>query len=66
MRWEVERNYRGFFPPSVTVSHIDSAMSAGLQIADHVAGAAFLSLERGDPSYLRKIEGKISHEEVYW
>jgi len=50
----------------MTVSHIDSAMSAGLQIADHVAGAVFLSLERGDPSYLRQIEGRMSHGGMYW
>jgi len=66
LRWEVEMNHGGFFPPCVTVSHIDSTMSAGLQIADHVAGAVFLSLERGDPSYVRQIEGKITHGEMYW
>jgi len=66
LRWEVERNHGGFFPPIVTVSHIDSAMSAGLQIADHVAGAVFLSLERGDSSFLRQIEGRTSHGEMYW
>jgi hypothetical protein len=58
LRWEVERNHGGHFPPRVTVSHIDSATSAGLQIADHIAGAVFLSLERGDSSYLRRTEGK--------
>ena len=58
LRWEVERNHGGHFPPRVTVSHIDSATSAGLQIADHIAGAVFLSLERGDSSYLRRTEDK--------
>ena len=66
LQWEIRRHHAGSFPPCVTVSHVDSACSAGLQVADCVAGAVFLSLERGNHSYLREIEEKVLHGEVYW
>lgn len=66
LQWEIMRHHAGIFPPDITISHLDSVCSAGLQIADYVAGAVFLSLERGNPSYLRHIEGKVAHGEVFW
>ena len=55
LRNVAERDYPGYFPPSVKVSLVDSLTSEGLQVADYVAGAVFHSVERGDPSYLEII-----------
>ena len=63
--WEMKWNHAGHFPPGVTVSHVDSSLSAGLQMADQVAGAVFLNVERGDRSYLSLIEAKIKHGALY-
>jgi hypothetical protein len=48
----------GYFAPSTSVSHMDSVNSAGVQVADIVAGAVFRSLEHSDNSYLSLITGK--------
>jgi len=66
LRWEVENHHGGHFPPDVRISHIDSSMSAGLQVADHVAGAVFCSVERGNPCYVEQIKSKVSYGEMYW
>jgi hypothetical protein len=63
---EVEAHHAGHFPPKVKVSLVDSRMSEGLQVADHVAGAVFQSVERGESSYLRMIERTVVRGEVYW
>ncbi len=55
----VRSNHRGYFAPSTSVSHMDSVNSAGVQVADIVAGAVFRSLERSDNSYLNLITGNI-------
>ncbi len=55
----VESCYSGHFAPSVRVSHLDSMTSAGLQLADFVAGAVFRGIERGDDSYLEIIRERI-------
>jgi hypothetical protein len=63
---EVETHHAGHFPPTVNVSLLDSSGSEGLQVADYVAGAVFQSVERGESSYLRMIEGRVVHGEIYW
>lgn len=55
----VESCHSGHFAPSVRVSHLDSMTSAGLQLADFVAGAVFRSIERADESYLGIIRERI-------
>lgn len=65
-QWEIMRHHAGHFPPSVTTSHLDSGCTPGLQVADHIAGAMFLSLERNQSSYLRHVECRILHGELYW
>jgi hypothetical protein len=57
----VSKHHAGIFAPSVRTSHLDSSSSPGLRIVDHIAGAVFQSVERGDHTYLRLIEAKISH-----
>mgnify|MGYP001765414343 CR=1 FL=1 len=59
-------NHAGYFAPSVAVSHLDSANSSGIQVADVVAGAVYRSLERSDPAYLRLISDNIVHGRLYW
>jgi hypothetical protein len=61
---EVMSHHAGFFPPVVWLSHVDSTASEGLQVADHVAGAVFQSVERDNHAYLKMIEEKIAHGEV--
>jgi len=56
LRLAVALSHPGPFPPEVRVRHVDSTSSPGLQLADHVAGAVFQSLERGDPSYIEIIK----------
>ncbi len=51
--------HAGIFPPDVRVSHIDSFSSPGLQLVDHIAGAVFQHLERGDSSYLEIVKERI-------
>ena len=63
---EVETHHAGHFPPTVNVSLLDSSRSEGLQVADYVAGAVFQSVERGESSYLRMIERRVVHGEIYW
>ena len=63
---EVETHHSGHFPPTVEVSLVDSKRSEGLQVVDYVAGAVFQSVERGESSYLRMIERRVVHGEVYW
>jgi hypothetical protein len=57
----VLRHHAGVFPPAVRMSHLDSASSAGLRVVDHVAGAVFQSLERGNHTYLEMIESRTAH-----
>ena len=64
LREEVLDHHSGVFPPVVWVSHVDSTLSKGLQVVDHVAGAVFQSVERGNHAYLKMIEAKIAHGEV--
>jgi len=49
----------GYFAPSTSVSHMDSVNSAGIQVADIIAGAVFRSLEHSDNSYINLITGNI-------
>lgn len=63
---EVETHHFGHFPPTVEVSLVDSKRSEGLQVVDYIAGAVFQSVERGKSSYLRIIERRVVHGEVYW
>lgn len=60
------RHHLGYFAPSVSVSHLDSANSAGIQVADIVAGAIFQSLEHSDTTYLDTISHNIVYGELYW
>jgi len=53
------RCHAGAFPPEVCVSHLDSASSPGLRVVDHVAGAVFQCLERGDRTYIDIIGERI-------
>lgn len=59
-------HHRGYFAPSTTVSHLDSANSAGIQVADIVAGAVFRGLERSDATYISLTAGNVVHGELYW
>jgi len=59
-------NHTGYFAPSVVVSHLDSANSSGIQVADIVAGAVYRSLERSDSAYLDLISDNIVHGRLYW
>ncbi len=54
----------GHFAPSVTISYLDSVNSAGIQLADVVAGAVFRSLEHSDNSYLNHVKNMIVHGET--
>jgi hypothetical protein len=54
------RCHPGLFPPVVTVTHLDSQTSEGLQAADFVAGAMFQHLERGDSRYLRILAPRVT------
>ena len=63
---EVETHHAGHFPPAVKVSLVDSSRSEGLQVVDYVAGAVFQSVERGESRYLRMIERRVVHGEIYW
>lgn len=60
LREEIIDRHAGYFAPTITVSHLESTSSEGLQLVDHVAGAVFQNLERRDDSYLRIIESKIA------
>ena len=53
------RCHAGLFPPQVRVSHLDSASSPGLRVVDHVAGAVFQCLERGDRTYIDIIGERV-------
>lgn len=55
----------GYFAPSTSVSHMDSVNSAGVQVADIVAGAVFRSLEHSDNSYLSLITGNIVYGRLH-
>ena len=65
LRETVRSHHGGYFAPSTSVSHLDSANSAGIQIADIVAGAVFRSLERADPAYIDIIAQRVVHGELY-
>lgn len=54
----------GYFPPEVSIIHLDSQTSAGLQAADIIAGTVFRSLEKRDGSYLAIIESKIVYSNI--
>jgi len=54
----------GHFAPSATISYLDSVNSAGIQLADVVAGAVFRSLEHSDNSYLNHVKNMIVHGET--
>ena len=53
--------YAGYFPPAVRVTHLDSQHCDGLKVADHVAGAVFQCVERGDDHYLELIRNNVIH-----
>lgn len=54
----------GHFAPSVSISYLDSANSAGIQLADVIAGAVFQSLEHADNSYLNHVTNLIVHGRI--
>ena len=56
----------GYFAPRIVVSHLDSAGSAGIQVADFVAGAVFQGLERPHTSYLDLISGNVVSGRRRW
>lgn len=56
--------HAGVFPPDARVSHVDSFSSAGLQLVDHIAGAVFQHLERGNSSYLEIVKDRVVHGEL--
>jgi len=59
-------HHSGYFAPSITVSHLDSSSSEGIQIADFVAGAVFQSLERSNGTYLDLIAERVVSGCRYW
>jgi hypothetical protein len=61
----VESNHSGYFPPSLRISHLDSTKNEGLQVHDFVTGAIFQFVERGNDTYLKKIENKICSGKIY-
>ncbi len=64
LREVVSGHHCGYFAPSITISHLDSANSAGIQIADIVAGSVFRSVEHSDGSYLSIIAHNVVHGEL--
>jgi hypothetical protein len=59
-------HHSGYFAPRIVVSHLDSAGSAGIQVADFVAGAVFQGLERPHTSYLDLISGNVVSGRRRW
>ena len=59
LKGAVSNCYVGYVPPIVSVSHFDSARTEGLQVADHVAGALFQSIERGNHGFYHLLEKRI-------
>ena len=63
---DITSHHAGLFPPAVRVGHQDSAGSAGIQVADFVAGAVFQGLERPHTSYLDLISGNVVSGRRLW
>lgn len=59
-------HHAGHFPPRVSVSHLDSQRSEGLQVADFVAGSIFRSLERSDNTYRDLVELRVTSGRMCW
>jgi hypothetical protein len=62
----VRCRHTGYFAPSLEISHLNSADSVGIQVADFVAGAVFQSLERSNQVYIDLIGERIVHGALYW
>lgn len=59
-------HHPGHFPPEVSVSHLDSHGSEGIQIADFVAGAVFQPLERSNDACRGIVGSRILCGRMCW
>ena len=59
VRYRFRNNYFHPIPPRLTIRHLDSQSTAGLQIADFIAGAVFQHFERKNSEYCMIIKPKL-------